>query len=102
LVGSGQLAAGSPLRFGLTQTNGFQPGVEPGSADRLRLWLGDTDGGGNGYRYLHLRSLPGGAGWVDDNGPALNVLDKSELLQPGRAWFVIPQSAHPGHLVSPP
>jgi hypothetical protein len=98
LVGGGFLRGWSPRDFGLTEGNGLTAGAEPRSGAGLHLWMGDADGGlGAEYRLLQFRQVNGAAEWVEEADAGMLLLSNEALLEPGRAWFVLPEAPLPGY-----
>jgi hypothetical protein len=95
LVGSGFPMDHSPVSLGLTTTNGFTSGTRASSADRLRLWEGDTTEGAATYRSLFLQQRSTGSIWIQENDAGQLDQSRAVLLAPSQALFLLPKTALP-------
>lgn len=94
LIGSGLPLAHSVQTLGLTVESGFTASPEPQQATRVRLWNGDSDpAAGNGYRNLYLHNPD--SLWLDEETGT--DISTHQLMQPGRAWFLVTPDALPGY-----
>ncbi len=100
LIGTGYPIAQSPLERGLTSA-AFTASAEPTTADRLRLWAGDTTPGATGYTSHYLKMTATGPEWTPESGDAPTRQNEAPLFQPFRATFLKTSQSHPAHVESP-
>lgn len=77
LVAPGFPGHHSPASLYLLADSGLISGSSPATADRFRLWLGDTQPGTTGYQSFFLMQTAQGARWVNQTDSTL--LDTSGL-----------------------
>jgi hypothetical protein len=100
LIGTGYATAKSPVQRGLN-TPAFTASAEPTTADRLRLWIGDTTPGASGYVSYYLKQTASGTQWTPESGEAPTSQNEAPLFQPFRATFLKTTQDHPAHVESP-
>jgi hypothetical protein len=100
LTGTGYPFAQSPVQRGLN-TPAFTASAEPTTADRLRLWIGDTTPGASGYVSYYLKQTASGPQWTPESGEAPTSQNEAPLFQPFRATFLKTTQDHPAHVESP-
>jgi uncharacterized protein (TIGR02597 family) len=100
LTGTGYPFAQSPVQRGLN-TPAFTASAEPTTADRLRLWIGDTTPGASGYVSYYLKQTASGPQWTPESGEAPTSQNEAPLFQPFRATFLKTSQSHPAHVESP-
>jgi hypothetical protein len=86
LSGSASAAEVSPADLGLNETKGFRASTETTEASRLRLWKADSDAEQTGYDQIYLSPM----GWQRQDDATGTDLTKEKLLQPFRAYFLLP------------
>jgi hypothetical protein len=82
-------------------TPAFTASAEPTTADRLRLWIGDTTPGASGYVSYYLKQTASGTQWTPESGEAPTSQNEAPLFQPFRATFLKTTQDHPAHVESP-
>jgi hypothetical protein len=102
LTGSGFPVAMSPVDRGYSVEKGFTSSESVGTADRIRLWLGDEVSGGTGYITRFLHGSATGAKWVREGDATLSDEGDVKLLQPFHASFVSTSTAKPEHVEQVP
>jgi len=85
-LGSTSIVAESPLSLGLTSENNYRAAIDPVNASRLRLWKGDADTTQTGYDQLYLSPIM----WLRENDAAAQNLTEEKLIEPFRAFFLVP------------
>jgi uncharacterized protein (TIGR02597 family) len=100
LIGTGYPIAQSPEQRGMTSA-AFTASAEPATADRLRLWTGDTTPGASGYASYYLKQTASGPEWTAESAEVPANENAAPLFQPFRATFLKTRQAHPAHTEQP-
>ncbi|MES2593681.1 MAG: GEVED domain-containing protein, partial [Verrucomicrobiota bacterium] len=85
-MSSASASAESPQSLGLTTDRGFRASSRPTHATRLRLWKADADMTQTGYDSLYLAPTQ----WQRQDDATMRHLTTEKLLEPFRAFFVVP------------
>jgi hypothetical protein len=85
-TGSASAVAVSPADLGLDEDQSFRVSADPTSAARLRLWKADSDATQTGYDQFYLSPT----GWQRQESATGEILSDSKLLEPFRAFFLVP------------
>jgi hypothetical protein len=101
LVGNGYPVARSADDRGFSASNGFSAGEAAAGADRIRLWLGDTALGANGYDTWFLHDGES-ARWVKDGDATFTDESATTIFDAFRAAFVTVSTAKPAHVERAP
>ena len=101
MIASGYPVPQSPESRALTGA-GFTAGTDATSADRIRLWLGDTTLGTTGYDNHFFRLSAGEAQWTREGDAAHSSENASALFDAFRASFFMSVGGAAGHVEQAP
>jgi hypothetical protein len=82
----------------MTATNGFVAATEAASADRVRLFNGDSAPGTSSYTNCFLSA----AGWLKEGDASAVDQSASVVFEPFRAAFIVTTSARPNWVIQQP
>ncbi len=87
-IGGGWPVTQSPASRGMNTAGGFAASTAAASADRIRIWIGDTTPGATAYdSYFYFSSAA--PQWTHEGDAANASISNTKLFQPFRAAFVI-------------
>ena len=98
LIGAGWPWAQSFSDRGMSTVNGFVAASEAASADRVRLFNGDSAPGASSYTNYFL----GVSGWSKEGDASAVDQSVSPLFEPFRAAFIVTTSARPNWMIQQP
>jgi hypothetical protein len=101
MIAPGYPVAQSPESRGLTGA-GFTAGADASTADRIRLWLGDTTLGSTGYDNYFFQLSDGAAQWTREGDATHSNENASALFDAFRAYFFMSVGGSAGHVEQAP
>ncbi len=101
MIANGYPIAQSPASRVLTGAD-CTAGIDAASADRIRIWLGDTTTSATGYDNHFLQLTTGAAQWTNESGAPQTSENATALFEAFRATFFMSTNGAAAHVEPSP